>query len=138
MPTVDPQVAQELYGRLHEAMKGALVRSCHDLSEGGLAVALAEMSFAGDLGVEIDLQAALEKTGLSGTEYLFSESNSRFLVEVEPGHEAAFDELIAEFAERLGQVVAGDEVTVSRGSERLLQSKLSELKRAWQSPLDWE
>ena len=131
-------MAKELYGRLHEAIKGSLVRSCHDLSEGGLAVALAEMAFAGDLGVEIDLQAALDKVGLNGTEYLFSESNSRFLVEVEPGREAAFQALMAGGAERLGQVVAGDEVVVSRGSETLLRSKLSDLKRAWQSPLDWE
>jgi len=138
VPTVDPQVANELYGRLHEAIKGSLVRSCHDLSEGGLAVALAEMAFAGDLGVEIDLQAALDKVGLNGTEYLFSESNSRFLVEVEPEREAAFQALMAGCAERLGQVVAGDEVVVSQGSETLLRSKLSDLKRAWQSPLDWE
>ena len=59
------------------------MRSCHDLSEGGLAVALAEMCFAGGLGADVSLAPlAVEGDHLDDATRLFSESNTRFLVEV--------------------------------------------------------
>ena len=65
-----------------------LVRACHDLSEGGLAVALAEMAFAGGVGADVTGFAA---PGLSDEAALFSESTTRFLVEVRPDRTAAFE-----------------------------------------------
>ena len=138
VPTVEPRMAKELYGRLHEAIKGRLVRSCHDLSEGGFAVAVSEMAFAGNLGAEIDLHDELNETSLSPTEYLFSESNSRFLVEIEPGHEIAFQALMAEFTRRVGVVKPLDELLILNGDQELLRSPLPDLKSAWQTPLDWD
>ena len=55
VPKVDPAIAMESYRKLHAAIDRGLVVSCHDLSEGGLAVAIAEMAFAGELGAELDL-----------------------------------------------------------------------------------
>ena len=77
------------------AIRKGLVRACHDLSEGGLAVAAAEMALAGLLGLDIDLGRVLYK-GIVGardinTVLLFSESASRFLVEVSPGQRDAFE-----------------------------------------------
>ncbi len=81
VPTVDLIQAKQTFAKIHEAIQGRLVRSCHDLSEGGLAVAAAEMAMAGGLGMKIDI-AEVRGGQLSSTEALFSESNTRFLVEV--------------------------------------------------------
>ena len=80
-----PAQGLERYRALHQAMRQGLVRACHDLSEGGLAVAAAEMCIAGRLG----LIAAACTSGDSVVQ-LFSESNGRFLVEVAPQHAEAF------------------------------------------------
>ena len=50
VPRVEPQAALKRFAALHQAIYAGLVRACHDLSEGGLAVAAAEMAFAGGLG----------------------------------------------------------------------------------------
>ena len=76
VPQPDPQ-APARYRRLHALMRAGLVRSAHDLSDGGLAVAATEMAIGGRLGVHLRL------TGDAVTE-LFSESTGRFLIEVDP------------------------------------------------------
>src|SRR5207244_1046780 len=53
VPRVDVELAPRLFTRLHDAIAAGLVRSCHDLSEGGLAVAAAEMAFAGGIGADL-------------------------------------------------------------------------------------
>src|SRR5436853_6466432 len=56
VPRVDCELAPRIFRALHRAIESGCVRSCHDLSEGGLAVASAEMAFAGGLGVELHLE----------------------------------------------------------------------------------
>ncbi|MFK8026316.1 MAG: phosphoribosylformylglycinamidine synthase subunit PurL, partial [Ilumatobacter sp.] len=77
--------AAERYRRLHAAIRSGLVASCHDLSEGGLAVGLAEMCIGGRMGATIDTVAHDDRT--TG---LFSESIGRLVVEVEDRNVAAF------------------------------------------------
>ncbi len=81
---------------MHRAISGGLVRACHDLSEGGLAVAAAEMAIAGRLGVTLDL-ASLPRSADVETDAaaLFSESSARFLVEVAPEASAAFEQTLS-------------------------------------------
>ena len=59
VPKVDAAVAKKTFAALHQAIDAGLVRACHDLSEGGLAVAVAEMAFAGGFGAKIDLTKVL-------------------------------------------------------------------------------
>jgi phosphoribosylformylglycinamidine synthase len=84
-----PEGALERYRLLHGAIRRGLLVAAHDLSEGGLAVALAEMALAGRLGVEVQLP----NNGLSPAEVLFSESNGRLLLEVAPEETEALEEL---------------------------------------------
>ena len=56
VPTVDAESAKNNFNKLSKAINEGLVRACHDCSEGGLAVALAEMAFSGGFGAEIDLR----------------------------------------------------------------------------------
>jgi phosphoribosylformylglycinamidine synthase len=66
--------------KLHQAIMQGVVQSCHDCSEGGLAVALVEMCIAGDVGAAVQFENDL-----------FAESLSRFVVEVRPEDAAAFE-----------------------------------------------
>lgn len=138
VPTLEPERSLRIFTALHGAMRRRLVRSCHDLSEGGLAVALAEAAFAGGLGLEIDLQT-LSTAKLSDAALLFAESNTRFIVEVAPSNAAAFAETLGGLpCVQIGSVTDRDRLVV-RGSKgvTILDASLAELKDAWQRPLSW-
>ncbi len=96
VPRPELDSAPALLAALHAAIGAGLVRSCHDLSEGGLAVAAAEMVLAGQLGAELHLAEVPRELGEArchlSAALLFSESCTRFLVELAPGDEAAFAE----------------------------------------------
>ncbi len=100
VPAPDPD-APERYRRLHAAMQAGLVAACHDVSEGGLAVALAEMCIGGRLGATIDdLPAADLATAL------FSESTGRLVVEVAAADVDEFVDMLSGGVTRLGVVTA--------------------------------
>ncbi len=104
-----PPNALQTARALHKAIRRGLVRACHDLSEGGLAVAAAEMALAGGLGLSIDLDRIPTAGKVDHPlEILFSESNGRWLVEVAPDDAPAFENVMAGCAAvRCGQVQAG-------------------------------
>ncbi|MGC1272886.1 MAG: phosphoribosylformylglycinamidine synthase subunit PurL [Planctomycetaceae bacterium] len=136
VPTLDPSKSRTMFAALHTAMRQRIVRSCHDLSEGGLAVAAAEMAFAGGLGLDLDL-SVLTAGGLSDLALLFAESNTRFLAEVCPENSAAFEAIIgSEPCRRLGTVTAENRLRIhGTGGEFVIDSSIGELKTAWQRPL---
>ena len=140
VPQVNPQRGKRVMDTLSAAMEKGLVKACHDCSEGGIGVAAAEMSFAGGLGMVLHLgQVPLgEPVGRNDT-ILFSESNTRFLVEVAPEDSQHFEQAMGgvEFA-AIGQVTNSDKFEVyGINGERLLSIALAELKEAWQKPLRW-
>lgn len=82
VPKVKAEQAVRIFSCVSKAIDSGLVRACHDLSEGGLGVCGAEMSFTGDYGLALDLRK-IPRQGLNRNDFmLFSESNSRFLIEV--------------------------------------------------------
>jgi len=100
---------------LHRAIVESLVAACHDCSEGGLGVALAEMAMAGDLGAEVHVASMPWLTDQAGSTdmLLFSESNGRYLVEVRETDRSAFESLIDGLPSAcIGHVTAGRNVTV--------------------------
>ncbi len=142
VPSVDPERAKITFEAIHRAIKSGLIRSCHDLSEGGLAACLSEMAFAGGLGIEVDLDA-IRVEGTVGDENsnlirLFSESNTRFVVEIQPAKQTEFENMMGEVEiSLLGRVTDGKHVTIRSNGERAIHSLLTDLKAAWQQPLDW-
>ncbi|MCH2370650.1 MAG: AIR synthase-related protein, partial [Pirellulales bacterium] len=131
-----------VFPALHQAIKSGLVRACHDLSEGGLAVAAAEMAFAGGLGMMIDLAGVptdLENSGdTENVLKLFAESNTRFLVEETPENCAAFEQTLGGVTvARVGTITEDDQLVVNNGDKNLLTTPIGQLKEAWQSPLRW-
>jgi phosphoribosylformylglycinamidine synthase subunit PurSL len=138
VPVVELNPAKRTFETMHDAIQSGAVRACHDLSEGGLAVALAEMCFAGQLGATIDIASAATAASLTSVELLFSESNSRFLMEVSAQREAELAELFAGVAlTKLGTVSADEKVVMHSGEATLVNMPWKQLFDAWHSPLDW-
>lgn len=140
VPRVDPVAAKRLFDALSKSMAAGLVSSCHDCSEGGIAVAAAEMAFAGGLGLELDLnKVPADDQIVRDDVLLFSESNSRFIVEVEPIKQPFFEKALKglPFAQ-IGLVK--DAVTLmifGRNGSRVVYEKLDSLKESWQKTLRW-
>jgi phosphoribosylformylglycinamidine synthase subunit PurSL len=140
VPRVEPQKAKEIMETLSSAMDKGLIKACHDCSEGGLGVAIAEMAFAGGLGATIYLNSVPRTGPLYRDDYiLFSESNSRFLVEVSPAKEPEFIKMMAGIAATaIGHVNQTEALEVHGLSDDILfKAPISELKEAWQKPLRW-
>ncbi|MDP7277341.1 MAG: phosphoribosylformylglycinamidine synthase subunit PurL [Planctomycetaceae bacterium] len=141
VPRVDLETAPAILARLHASIVAGTVLSCHDLSEGGLAVAAAEMAFAGHYGASLDLTELAASSQLADPAVLlFSESPTRFLVEVDPAATAAFlDTMAGQPVVVVGSTDSGDRLQVTAGDGRtLVDADLGDLKACWQAPLQWD
>jgi phosphoribosylformylglycinamidine synthase len=140
VPKVNPEKGKKLMESLSAAMEKGLGKACHDLSEGGIGVAAAEMAFAGGLGITLHLdKVPLGEAIARNDAILFSESNTRFIVEVAPEDSQQFEEAMGgvEFA-AIGEVTGSDKFEVyGLSEEKLVSVSLAELKEAWQKPLGW-
>ncbi len=140
VPKVDLETAPKIAQRVATAIAEGLVVSCHDCSEGGLTVALAEMAFSGGLGIEADLRGLPRSDDCSRTDaQLFSESNSRYIVEVEPENYNAFAKLMLNLPfGQIGKVVEEKTLSIKAESgEVVIETALESLKEAWLKPLAW-
>jgi len=124
---------------LHRAMRDGCVASCHDCSDGGLGVALAEAAFAGGLGMTIDLALVPAVEIDRDDSLLFSESPSRFVVTISPENQENFESMLAGNAfAQIGIVLAEEQLRINgRKGNRVITADLNELKAAWQQPLNF-
>jgi len=140
VPEVKPHQARELMERLSVAMEKGLGRACHDCSDGGIGVAVAEMAFAGGLGAIVNLkEVPLGETIDRDDFILFSESNSRFLVEVALENQAEFERVMSGITlANVGRVTDSEKLEIYgvEGKE-ILTASLGELKESWQKPIRW-
>ncbi|MGQ0552554.1 MAG: phosphoribosylformylglycinamidine synthase subunit PurL [Planctomycetota bacterium] len=137
VPPVDLALAPRLLAAMHAAIRRGIVASCHDLSEGGLAVAAAEMAFAGRIGLSLDLEAMPARGRLDSGRKLFAESASRFLVEIRPEHRAEWQQLLAGLPHALvGRTTAASTLEIREGAVSLLNEPLDALREAFLAPLD--
>jgi phosphoribosylformylglycinamidine synthase subunit PurSL len=139
-PRVDTELAKEIMTNLSKATADGLVKACHDCSDGGLGVALAEMAFAGGLGAKIELQdVPFGEVMDRDDDVLFSESNTRFIAEVMPEDREKFENTmgITPFSV-IGEVNnSGELEVVGLKGKTVLSESIIELKEAWQKPLRW-
>jgi phosphoribosylformylglycinamidine synthase subunit PurSL len=148
VPQVDFALGRRLFAALHSAIGRGLVRSCHDLSEGGLAVALAEMAIAGELGADIALSSVPHDVNAASDHVLmFSESPTRFLLEVAPECLGPLMDVLSDLpVEKLGRVIGcstegetGSAQLIIRGlnDTEVVRADVTRLKAAWQRPMCW-
>ena len=141
VPKVDLETAPKIAGKICTAIADSLIVSCHDCSEGGLAVALAEMAFAGGLGIEADLRGLPNEQNCTRIDsQLFSESNSRYIVEVEPENYDAFASLCLNLPfGQIGKVTQEKKLVIkARDGRTVIEQDLASLKKAWQKTFDWQ
>jgi len=138
VPVVDLAGNLATMQSLQKAIEGGCVRACHDLSEGGLTVAAAEMAFSGGLGVAIDLDRMCVEGDASEAAKLFGESAGRFLVEVAPDKYDEFVRTIGDcpFGE-IGKVTGSGRVVMTSGGRTVVDIEAAETKAAWQETFDW-
>ncbi|RYU78080.1 AIR synthase-related protein, partial [Hymenobacter persicinus] len=128
VPQVRFAEAKALYELVGQANDQHLIQSCHDLSDGGLAVALAEATFGYGFGADVDLDAGLDPAGeLAVAALLFSESHSRFLVTVAPEDEDAFEQHFGGRAYYLGVVTEDGQLRVQHQGNSLISASTAVL-----------
>ena len=138
-PKVDGLKAMKLYNALTKANENRLVESCHDCSDGGLGVALAESSFSGGFGIEADL-TKVPKESIDRDDFiLFSESQSRFVVTVKPENKQKFEDIMNGNIFACIGMVRNDKEFIVKGlnGNIVVNTKIDELKEAWQKTLRW-
>ena len=138
IPKVRIEQAKKTMNLITEAIDKGILRACHDLSEGGLGVSSAEMAFSSGYGLEIDLQKVPRAKELSRNDFiLFSESNSRFLVEVTQKHKESFETLMknTDYAE-VGKVKKNNVLSViGLDGKQLIRTNLDDLRKHWKNTL---
>jgi len=137
-PSIDLEASLKLYNTLSKAIDSGLASSCHDCSDGGLGVALAEAAFAGGLGITIDLRK-VPKEGVDRNDFLlFSESQSRFVVTIKSENEKRFEEIMKgnDFT-KIGTITKDKFIVYGLDGKVCIKSDINELKDAWQKTLRW-
>jgi phosphoribosylformylglycinamidine synthase len=140
VPMLDLEKAPQIASKISAAISEGLLVSCHDCSEGGLAVALAEMAFAGGLGIEADLRGLPKSKDCIRTDaQLFSESNSRYVIEIEPDKFDAFAKMMLNLPfGQIGKVTDDKKLIIkAEDGKTIIDSDIDSLKQAWQKTFDW-
>uniref|UniRef100_A0A7V0Z589 Phosphoribosylformylglycinamidine synthase subunit PurL n=1 Tax=candidate division WOR-3 bacterium TaxID=2052148 RepID=A0A7V0Z589_UNCW3 len=133
VPGVNLKIAPNLMKTLHNCIIKDLVLSCHDLSEGGLGLALSEMAMAGDIGCEIDIS----KIKFAGKNrradiLLFSESNTRFLIEVIPEQAEEFEKFMKNLPfSVIGKTIKEKKVKIYDSKRLIIDLPISKLRAKW-------
>jgi phosphoribosylformylglycinamidine synthase II len=131
VPRVEAEKTKKAMKRLLKAMDGGLVKSCHDASEGGIFAALAEMCFGANLGADVNLSNGTLRTDFK----LFSESNGRWLVEVEKKNTGKFEKTVN--AMRIGSVTKDGRLRI-RDEKLTLNYATGDLREAWEKGVEKE
>lgn len=135
-PKVSLSENANIYRALSNAIEEGLVASAHDISDGGLAVALAECTLGKEISAEIDVSKLIKRTD-SEDALLFSESAGRFIVSVREEHAAAFEKIMKDVpCARVGRVRADKRFIIKSGEEIFINESIENIKAAWKNGLN--
>lgn len=131
-PELSLDTEKKLLGGVLKAIQSGLVQSAHDVSEGGLAAALAESCISGNIGASVEWS-----TDLRNDVALFSESQSRIVLSVSPDHKNALENLLQEAGvpfTSLG-VVGGNKLSININGASALEESVEALKSVWEDAI---
>jgi len=132
VPDTDLALLRGTVNALVPAINSGLIAACHDISDGGLAVTLTEMCISGDIGAEVDLA---DIGRIPAEAKLFSESPTRWLLEVPDKCRAKVEGRLRKFGlARIGKV-GGDSIVITDGKKKLVSMGVKEASETWHSPL---
>jgi phosphoribosylformylglycinamidine synthase len=134
-PPIDLEAEADLHRLLQVLAARNLLHSARDLSDGGIAVALAQAAFRNSIGATVEQEKALMVHPLFG---LFAEPASTIIVTADPKHQAAIEELAEEssfFAAHIG-TTGGDRLEISVYGDKFISASISELRAPWASALE--
>ncbi|MCE2725868.1 MAG: AIR synthase related protein [Planctomycetaceae bacterium] len=134
LPTVDVEACRSACRAVAAAGRAGLLQSCHDCSDGGLAVAVAEMAIAGQAGARLELAAVPCVTDTAGHDHAvaFAETPGRFICEVRPEHAEAFARTLGAVPWAwIGSVVETPELEIAGGGGGVERIAIDRLARAW-------
>ncbi|MCR9244036.1 MAG: phosphoribosylformylglycinamidine synthase subunit PurL [bacterium] len=139
VPRVDHALGHDVLVACHRAINARCALSAHDLSEGGLGAAVAEMAIGGGIGARIDLDAVRTADEISPERVMFSESQSRLLLEVPANR---IDDLAANLHEVpfavIGEVLESADLVFEAAGKAIATVALADAKRRWREPLDFD
>ncbi len=131
-PSFDEAKSFSDYEAYHELVKAGCILSAHDIGEGGLATALAEMAFSGKAGIRADVSRLIADRACDASELLFGENPGRLLIEVAPDH---IDQVTAKGFTVIGETTGDKWLHVTNVSTTLIDASIAELKPLWQNGL---
>jgi len=140
VPIVRTTEGKAVIESVHHAISRRMIVSCHDCSEGGIGVAVAEMAFSGGLGMDLDMSTLPRSADLDRDDnILFAESNSRFVLEVPLEKRSQFECLMENVPIGLiGRTTKQTTLKVKGIMGRtILQAEITDLKNSWQKTFDW-
>lgn len=137
VPRVDAEEIMPLYRALHQTMGRGLVSSAHAVTRGGLAVHLAMVAMAGDMGMDVHLGKIPSSQGLSTTRILYSESAGRFIVTIDARRQSAFESLFQGIPIGLVGKTTGEPFFALRDQSDalILRQEIRDLRDSWEKPL---
>jgi len=136
VPRPVPAKTLRLMKKLHSCMEKSMIRACHDCSDGGFMVAMAEMATGGGMGAEIFLDMMIAGDASPET-LLFSESQGRFVVEVDMNRRDEFEGIMGGSVSNVGRVTENGMLGVFHGGDRLFSLGIDDAEKAWRSGLKW-
>ena len=131
------ETALQNYKKLHQAICDGLILSAHDISEGGLGVAIAEMSFSEVGGVSVDLDKLPTEGDLDNAQCLFAETPSRILIECDPNNLFELNKIFdGSHYSVIGEVTQEHKnLSINAGAEIVMEIEISTLKEKWKNVL---
>jgi len=133
VPGIDLNNEKVIQEFLLKCVEGNLIKSCHDVSDGGLAIALAECSFAKNLGIEIDINSDIRQDAI-----LFGESQSRFIITIEPEKLNLLEKLIKtnKIPYSILGKVKGTDIIIRINGVTKINLAVNQIKKIWEGTLE--
>lgn len=136
VPKVDAQLNKKIYKAVYDAIQRGLINSAHDCSDGGFAVAIAEMAFSGGLGCTIDLEKLPATPNINYIDLLFSESAGRIIFTTKEKYENDIQNIFKGLPfSKIGYVNDSNNLTLTYKSKKIIEENILILKECWQKTL---
>ncbi|MBD3303820.1 phosphoribosylformylglycinamidine synthase [Candidatus Woesearchaeota archaeon] len=130
-PKVDAKRSRELYERMYELHQKGLLSSCAAVGWGGFLIALAKMSVAGLLGADVEIKR-IPNESLPTEKVLYSESQSRFIVAVDPKNANEFEKILSGFVfANIGTVTGDGRFVIKKNDEEIISSDVRKLEEVY-------